>query len=199
MIDVTVRGSTARLLDLDVECKPGHWIGGDYVSKIVTAIALGWINEDKVVEFDHYDRSLTWMLERLRSYYDAADIIVTHYGRGFDFPLLNGMCEREGLKPLERKLTIDTKLDRLKTHGRSQSQKNLAADYGLINPKVDVTLREWEGFNSREEGYRDVVVERVIGDVKQNIELFKALRQRGMLGPPRMMSYQPSGARRYSP
>jgi hypothetical protein len=192
-----VRTQSLRILDVDTECKPGHWIGGDYVSKLITTIAWGWIGGTVVDVVDHYTSSRRYFLAGFAEVYDDADIIVTHYGRGFDFPLLNGAMERESLPRLDRKLTIDTKLDRYKTLGRSQSQKNLSADYGIKNPKVDITLRQWEGYNECEPGYRDFVIERCKMDVEQNISLYRALVDADMLGPPRMMRYEPSGSARY--
>lgn len=186
-------GHAPEILFVDTECKPGHWIGGDYVSKLTTAIAWSWLDEDKVEIFDHYTKSRKQMLELFEKQYDVADIVVGHYERGFDLPLLNGMREREGLSPFEPALTVDTKLDRLKTFGRSQSQKNLSADYGLREEKLDVTLREWEGFNEKEPGpYRTIVRQRVGQDVLQCKALYVALRDRGMLGRPKLMDYAPA-------
>lgn len=188
-----------RIAFIDLECKPGHWIGGDFVSRILTAVAFTGLESDDVGVYDHYDHTLADLADIAADVYETSDIIVGHYERGFDLPLINGMLEREGFRPLPPKLTLDTKLDRIKTLGRSQSQKNLSADYGLDNPKIDVTLRAWEGFNDREPEYRDIVRERVEQDVRQCRALYIAQRDLGMLGEPKVMSFRSGGSGGYRP
>lgn len=191
-----------RLLDTDWEAKPGHWIGGDFVSKLPTAGAWAWVGKrpprpHEVFVVSHYEMTRAEMLTTFREFYDEADVIVTHYGRGFDFPLLNRACRKEGLPPLEPKLTIDTKNDLLKSHGGSSSQKNLSAERGLKSPKEDLTLDDWEGFNERAPGYEARVIERVVGDVIQNVELFLDLRDE-WLSPPSVWTPSAGHSPRYS-
>jgi hypothetical protein len=176
-----------RSLDIvyfDMEAQPGHWIGGDYVSKLVTAVAWAHGDKDPLV-LTHYDSSLEQMASALAWHLERADIVVGHYIRAFDLPLLNGALLRAGAQPLPRILTVDTKLDLLKAHGRSKSQENLGASLGLENPKVKLSLTDWEGFNTLDPRYKDEGIERVIGDVKQNRELHRKLVDLGWIGPPR--------------
>ena len=176
-----------RVLDIDVECLPGHWIAADYVSKIITAVAWKWVGErGHASVLTHYETPPGSMAETLAAFVEDADLVVGHYIRGFDLPLLNGNLLRAGRPPLEPVLTVDTKLDLVKTHGRSLSQRNLAAMVGVRAPKVDVTLAEWEAFNTRTPGACDKGVERVRGDVVQNIALYKRLAELGWLGGPRV-------------
>lgn len=190
--------ATLRILDLDIECLPGHWIAADYVSKIITAAAWKWVGErGRPHVLTHYDASPEDIAEALAQRVQEADMVVGHYIRGFDLPLLNGNLLRAGLEPLEPILSQDTKKDLLVTHGRSLSQKNLAAMVGVGAPKIDVTLYEWEAFNTKTPGFRKKGVERVVGDVEQNIEMRAKLIDLGWLGPPKVWTGQPSGGGRY--
>lgn len=177
-----------RIIDFDMECQPGHWIGGDYVSKVVTAIAWRYRDEKAYHVRTHYDTEPGVMAETLASKLLQADIITGHYIRGFDLPLLNGALLDAGLSPLPRLTTVDTKLDLNRAHGRSLSQKNLSGMLGVAAPKVDLTLSEWEGFNLRREGFRRKGEQRVVGDIKQHCELYDRLVELDWISSPKTWS-----------
>lgn len=175
-----------RVLDIDVECLPGHWIAADYVSKIITAVAWKPVgSREPVTVLTHYDTEPGEMALQLAGAIEEADVVAGHYIRGFDLPLLNGNLLRAGAPPLQPLMAHDTKLDLVKSHGRSLSQKNLSAQIGVRKPKIDVTLFEWEAFNTRTPGFRDAGINRVRGDVLQNIEMRSRLIEMGWLGPPK--------------
>jgi len=182
-----------RLLAFDVECLPGHWIGGDYVSKIITAAAWKWLGEAGVQATTHYQEPAEAIATRLAVEIMQADMVFGHYIRGFDLPLVNGNLLRGGSSPLQPVLAQDTKLDLIKTHGRSLSQRNLADMIGVEDPKIDVTLYEWEAFNTRVPGFEEKGIIRVTGDVAQNIAMRARLIELGWLGPPGVWDGQPSG------
>jgi hypothetical protein len=187
----TVRTSwrEARVLDFDCECLPGHWIAADYVSKILTAAAWQWIDEGGEVEVrTHYDTTAEDIARELADVIAQADMVAGHYIRGFDLRLVNGNLLRAEEEPLGKVLAHDTKLDLHSTHGRSLSQENLAAMLGIAEPKVKVTLYEWEAFNTRVPGFRDKGIERVRGDVLQNIAMRRRLLELGWLEPPKVWS-----------
>lgn len=187
------------VLYFDLECRPGHWIGGDYVSKVITAAAWMWGDDSSPAGvMTHYDYTPAEIADEMSMQIEDCDMVVGHYIRGFDLPLLNGELLRGNMEPLKPVLSLDTKMDLNKAHGRSKSQKNLAADFGLDEPKVDVTLAEWEAFNGREEGADGPVIVRVVGDVVQNMALRVALTEAGWLGTPRVWRPESSGGSRYS-
>lgn len=173
------------ILDFDVECLPGHWIGGDFTSKVITAVAWSWEHGKKVTVMTHYDYTVSEMAESLTYVINMADVVTGHYIRAFDLPLLNGTLLREQLPPLGPVITSDTKSDLLKAHGRSKSQENLAAMLGVEAPKIQVTNYDWECFNTRMPGYQKIGVERVKGDVIQHKQLRQKLLDLGYLGPVR--------------
>jgi hypothetical protein len=177
--------SKLTILDFDVECLPGHWIGGDYVSKIITAVAWSWHGEDEIRVYTHYDHTPDMLAVMLADRLQVADIVTGHYIRGFDLPLINGMLFRGKHAPLPRLTTVDTKLDLIKNFGRSQSQENLSAMLGVDEPKVKVSLHDWENFNLRVDGAEAAGIERVAGDVAQHKALYANLIDVGWLGGPR--------------
>lgn len=175
-----------RVLDIDLECLPGHWIGSDYVSKIMTAAAMSWMDGKQVRVLTHYDHEPEDMALAVKAEIDKADIVVGHFIRGFDLALLNGNLLMGGHSPLKRVMTHDTKEDLVAFGGRSKSQKNLGAQLGLTHPKVEVTLFEWEQFNQRRKGFKQKGIDRVRGDVLQNKELYARLIEKGWLRGPQM-------------
>jgi len=175
-----------RVMYFDLECKPGHWIGGDYVSKIITAAAWSIGNSKQVTVLTHYDTEPGHIAEAVAAEILAADLVVGHYIRGFDLPLLNGELLRAGAPPLDQVLTHDTKGDLYPAHGRSKSQENLSSLLGIKAEKLKVTLEEWEQFNTKDLRGKAVGIKRVKDDVIQNREMRRALLERGWLGPPRV-------------
>lgn len=144
---VHIGKTSLRILDLDSECRPLAWYGGDFVTKQPTAIAWKFIGERGGVQIGAIGESgdpdclaaeEEEMLEYFRLDYNAADIVTGHYIRGFDLPVLNGAMLRLGLTPLEDKLASDTKLDFSKAQGLSKSQENLGAMFELKHPKVNM-------------------------------------------------------------
>lgn len=191
-----VRRRRARVLDLDLECRPLSWYGGDWVSKEVTAIAWAWVSPSNPARIAGPVNCVLLsavepeaMIETFREAYDAADVVTGHYLRGFDLPLLNGAALELGLPPLTTKLVQDTKLDLVRFAGLSKSQESLAAMLGLRHrlrhPKVRMTQEDWRAANRLTPDGLERTQRRVTGDVRQHVELRAALLDRGMLGPPR--------------
>ena len=173
-----------RVVTIDIECRPGHWISGDYVSKIITAVAWKWSDAHQVVVLDHYETSPKGMALTLAAEIQRADLVVGHFIRLFDLPLLNGELLRVGGLPLAPVSTLDTKLDLLVAHGRSKSQENLAAMLGLEAPKIHMTNDDWERFNAKDPALRFKGRDRVRCDVEQNEALRAKLASLGWLRAP---------------
>jgi len=178
-----------RILDFDCECRPLSFMGGDWVTKDITAIAAKFIGErGKPTVWLLGEDEPVDMLEGFRAMYDAADMVTGHWIVGFDLPLVAGAMTEFGLAPLSSKLAHDTKSHLIKRHGLSSSQENLGAMLGLEHPKVQMDQAKWREANRlTKEGLR-FTRERVAGDVLQHIELRQRLIDAGYLGPPRMWS-----------
>jgi DNA polymerase elongation subunit (family B) len=186
-----------RILDFDIECRPMAFYGGDFVTKQPTAIAWKFIGERSGVQCvtigDSYDTRLVMdeeitLLEMFREAYLEADIVTGHYIRGFDLPILNARMMRHGLPMLETRLAQDTKGDLARGHGLSKSQENLGAMFELKHPKIPMNTTTWEIANAlMPEGIAETR-KRVIGDVRQHVELRQTMLDLGYLGAPRAWS-----------
>lgn len=186
-----------RVLDFDIEVRPMAFYGGDFVTKQPTAIGWKWVNERGPVHValigESYDTRRTLdeeveLLERFREAYLQADIVTGHYIRGFDLPVLNARMMRHGLPLLETRLAQDTKGDLAKGHGVSKSQENLGAMFELAHPKIPMNTTSWELGNAlTPEGIAETR-KRVVGDVRQHVELRQTMLDRGYLARPRAWS-----------
>lgn len=187
MITIKIKPNKLRILSFDCEARPLSWIGGDYVSKEPTAIACAWLDDpDDVRCWCLGDWPMRTMLDVFRGFYDRADMVIGHFIRGYDLPLLNAALSSVGYSPLSDKLTHDTKLDLVRRHGMSNSQKNLAAMLGCTHPKLEMTDEDWREANRLTPAGIERTKARVIADVKQNIEMREKMLQRNMLRPPKM-------------
>lgn len=192
-------GRTARTLDFDIEARPLSWIGGDFVSREVTAIAARFLDEDETYVWLLGEDDPVDMLNGFRVLYDNADIVTGHYIRGYDLPNLNASLIDNGLPPLDAKWSVDTKLDLVKRQGISASQESLAATLGISAPKVQMTQRDWRDANRLTPEGLEKTRERVTGDVRQHIEMLAELRRRKLVGPGKVWTPQAGAASRYQP
>ena len=188
-LGVTVRTRPLRILDFDIECRPLHWIGGDYVSREITAIAWAWVHDPHNIpcRLLGQDDPVTMLLDFVDDY-NQADLVTGHYIRGFDLPVLNSALIEYELPPLAAKMAQDTKVDLIRRLGISVSQENLGATFGLAHPKVGMNQAMWRQANRLTPEGLEIVRARVIGDVRQHIELRQRLLDRGYLKPPSLWS-----------
>lgn len=206
-------GEETRILTFDTECRPLSYMGSDYTTGEVTAIAWAWNDEPDLVhsfvlgmrcqhimegshlcDKYHFGDSPEDMLGAFWDAYNAADIVTGHYIRGFDLPVINGAMFDHLYATLPEKLTSDTKLDLLKTKYISASQENLAAALGLEHPKVSMNQQKWREANRLTIPGLDLTRERVEGDVRQHIELRNTLIELEWLGPAKHWSPTPGGS-----
>lgn len=204
-------GPSLAILDFDCECRPMAWYGGDFVTKQITAIAWAVIHPDGScgiptvsligASFDTrqtFDEEID-MLEHFRLAYAGADIVTGHYIRGFDLPLINARMMRHGLPLLDSKLAQDTKGDLARGQGLSKSQENLGAMFELEHPKIPMNTTLWEEANALTPEGIESTRKRVLGDVRQHVELRSTMLDRGLLGPPRHWSPSGGPAAVYAP
>jgi hypothetical protein len=179
-----------RILDFDLENRPLAYIGQDYTTSEITAIAACFDGEPRSMRVWLLGRDEpVKMLEGFRKMYDAADMVTGHYIRMHDLPKINGSMVEHGLAPLDEKLTCDTKLD-LVAHGGeiSASQENLATMLGLdkLNPKVHMSNAMWREANRLGKAGQQLTEARAKGDIIQHMALRKALVARGLLSSPKV-------------
>lgn len=184
-----------RILSFDCEARPLSWLGGDFVTKEITAIAAQFIGEKAIYCAALGEVTTEEMLAGFVQLYDEADVVTGHYIRGYDLPVVNGALAEFGFRPLSSKLSHDTKNDLINSSGISKSQESLGAMLGLVAPKIQMNQSRWREANRLTEEGIKFTKERVIGDVKQHIQLRSALLERGMLGPPKIwksVGYHPT-------
>lgn len=176
-----------RVLDFDIENRPLSYLGSDFTTAEVTAIAWAWTDDpDQVTVRLLGEDHLPDILREFVAAYDTADLVTGHFVLGHDLPMLNGALMECGLPPLADKLVQDTKVHLMRAKGISKSQESLGAMFNLDAPKISMNQSKWRAANRlTPEGLHEVR-ERVVGDVRQHMELRRVLLERGMLAPPAM-------------
>jgi hypothetical protein len=106
---------------------------------------------------------------------------------------------RHQLPLLSPKLAQDTKGDLASGQGMSKSQENLGAMFELAHPKVGMNTTLWEDANVLIPEGIAATRKRVIGDVRQHIELRATLLRGGYLAPPRLWTPQGGVVEAYTP
>lgn len=175
--------SAPWILDFDIENRPLTYLGSDFTTSEITAIAAGfaYLGEIGCVLLGREEP--IDMLKWFATLYDAADIVTGHFIRKHDLPIINGAMLEYGLPPLKPKTSCDTKLDLRVASGVSKSQESLSAMLGLEAPKVHMTQADWREANRLTPEGLAKTEARVVGDVKQHMQLRLALAKRGMLKP----------------
>ena len=197
---VRVLSRPLKVLDFDIENRPLSYLGSDFTTAEVTAIAWAWTDHpDDVTVHLLGETDLADILRRFVDAFDMADIVTGHYIRGHDLPMLNGALMECRMPALSDKMTQDTKCDLIRSKGISLSQESLGAMFRLKQQKVQMNQAKWRAANRlTPEGLREVR-ERVTGDVKQHIALRKELVALGYLAPPRIWKSGTARAESYSP
>jgi hypothetical protein len=199
---------TLRILDFDLENRPLSYLGSDYTTGDITAIAWAWYDEDNFALYGEDvacykqtkdDRSRSTMMKAFVKAYDQADIVTGHFIRGYDLPVINGALMELGMPVLSDKRTHDTKLDLIKRKYISASQENLAAMLGIEAPKIQMNTDKWRKANRLTDEGIDLTVERVVGDVLQHMAMRTRMIELGMLGPTRMWKSSGAGGTEYVP
>ena len=196
---VVIRSRPMRVLDFDIENRPLSYLGSDFTTAEVTAIAWAWTDSEAVTVRLLGETPLLDILREFVDAYNAADMVTGHFVLGHDLPMLNGALMECGMAPLADKLVQDTKVHLMRAKGISKSQESLGAMFNLDAPKVTMNQSKWRAANRlTPEGLKEVR-ERVVGDVRQHMELRRVLLQRGMLAPPKLWRSGVSAVEAYTP
>lgn len=175
-----------RWLDIDSECRPITYLGQDFTTGDLTAIAAGWVGEERVSCWWLPRYTAKQMLQGFVALWDQADVVTGHNLRSHDLPIINGALIEAGLEPLSPKLTCDTLRDITRTRYISKSQENLSDMLGVKSDKTPMNQMDWRRANRLTPKGTARTQQRVVGDVRQHMELREALVRRGLLRAPRM-------------
>lgn len=193
----------AKILDFDIENRPLSYLGMDFTTSEVTAIAASFVGTKTVhcftlksadMETDSkYQLAMIRLMRNFGVLYDAADIVTGHYIRNHDLPIINATRIELGMAPLTPKMTICTKNDLVRFKGISKSQESLGMMLSHFDKKAEhLASKEHMNQDSWRRGNRLTVEgvaetkRRVVGDVKQHKELRLALVKAGLLKAPRV-------------
>jgi hypothetical protein len=188
------------VLDLDLENRPLSYLGSDFTTSEVTALAWAWSDAPEHVtcyllgETDPVD-----ILTAFLDVYNQADIVTGHFIKGHDLPILNGALMEYQLPTLSDKRVCDTKLDLIPRKGLSMSQESLGAMFRLEHPKVQMNQAKWRQANRLTPEGRQLARERVVGDVRQHIALRKKLLEHGYLNSPKIWRSSTAKVEAYFP
>lgn len=193
-----------RVLDFDIEVRPITYLGSDFTTGQVTAIASAWIVDGVATSMRCWQltqdkASHEDMLLRFVERFYQADMVTGHFIRGYDLPVLNGALMRVGCEPLSDKLSHDTKNDLTKRKYVSASQESIADMLGVVSEKRTMSQHDWWLANTLQpEGLR-LTKERVTTDILQHVEMRERLLDLGWLGTPKTWRSNGSGTGVYVP
>ena len=189
-----------RVLDFDIENRPLSYLGSDFTTAEVTAIAWAWTDRpDDVTVHLLGETPLAEILTTFVAAYTQADLVTGHYILGHDLQMVAGALMECGMAPLPDRLVQDTKVHLIRTKGISQSQESLGAMFNLSMPKVTMNQAKWRAANRLTPEGLAFVRERVIGDVQQHIELRRRLLELGYLRGPRLWKSGSARVEEYTP
>jgi len=196
---LVVRGRPLRVLDWDIENRPLSYLGSDFTTAEVTAIAWAWTDRPRVTVRLLGEQPLRDILREFVEVFRQADIVTGHYITGHDLPMINGALMECGMPTLPDQWVSDTKTHLVRSKGLSMSQESLGAMFKLDQAKVQMNQIKWRAANRLTRTGLAEVRRRVVGDVRQHIALRRELLARGYLGPPRLWSGGSAKVEGYTP
>jgi len=197
---IGVSARPLRVLDFDIENRPLSYLGSDFTTAEVTAIAWAWTDRpDDVSVFLLGETELPEILRRFKAAFDASDLVTGHYIIGHDLPMINGALMECQLPALGDKLVSDTKIHLIRSKGISCSQESLGAMFRLDHAKVQMNQIKWRAANRLTSAGLALVRERVTGDVQQHMAMRRELLQLGYLTPPKLWRSGTARAEAYTP
>jgi hypothetical protein len=181
------RGRKLRVLTLDIENRPLSYLGQDFTTAEITAIAYRlWGDRKPPRAWVLGEDTLPTMLTMFRLRYDEADIVTGHNILRHDLRMLNGMLLEQRLPPLLPKLVCDTYKHLKQRTGVSASQEALAGMLGVKALKVGMSQKSWREANRLlPEGIAKTKA-RVVGDVLQHEQMRQRLLELDWLKPPKV-------------
>src|SRR6266853_2925623 len=97
-----------KLLDFDTESRPLTYLGNDFTTSEITAIAASFGIDREINVWVLGKDDPRCMLSRFSLLYNVADIVTGHYIRNHDLPRINASLAEYNLPSLKPKLVIDT-------------------------------------------------------------------------------------------
>lgn len=182
-------------LDFDIENRPSsYWYDGQSTAE-VTGIAWAWTHAPSKVQVAllephkteaEWEASMRKMLTEFADAYEQADMVTGHYIKSHDLPIINGALIEMGLPTLTQKLAQDTKNDLIKFSDLPKTQEHLADMLSVAANKVQMSQMRWRRANRITQEGMAFARNRAAGDVRQHMQLRKALLKAGLLHKPKV-------------
>ena len=197
---IAVTSRPLRILDFDIENRPLSYLGSDFTTGEVTAISWAWVDRpNDVTVYLLGETDLPDILKAFCAAYTEADMVTGHYILGHDLPMLNGALMEFQMPALEAKRVHDTKVHLITRKGISCSQESLGAMLRLDQPKVQMNQSKWRAANRLAPEGLAYVRERVVGDVRQHIAMWRELNALGYLRSPTLWRPGTAKVEAYTP
>lgn len=174
------------MLDFDLENRPLSYLGADFTTAEVTAVAWAWEGSSRVTVRLLGETPLRDILREFVAAFEQADLVTGHYITGHDLPMLNGALMECRMPPLPDKMVSDTKTHLIRSKGLSLSQESLGAMFRLEHAKVPMNQITWRAANRLTRRGIAEVRRRVVGDVLQHMDLRRELLAARYLGAPKL-------------
>lgn len=188
MIEVPTTKRYKRVLVFDIENMPLTYYAPDYPTAQITAIGSAFADDVKntmqacLLGEESYEEMMEHFLER----FNEADLVVGHYIRKHDLPIINGALVELGMPTLGPKMVSDTKTDLVRWSALPKNQEYLSALMNTRQQKVPMTQSDWRDANRfTPEGLKKTR-KRVESDVRGNNQMREELIVRDLLKPPRV-------------
>lgn len=176
-----------RILDFDTETrKIGFYDAGKFNPAGCEPIAIAWSWGGAVKVRQLVVDTTKQMLADFLDAYRQADMVTGHYIRNFDLPIINGALMENGWEPLPAMMTCDTKNDLITKAGWSSSQENLGEMIAIAEDKFHMNDTRWREATRLTPKGIALTRERVVDDVKQHMQLRRALLDLGYLSGPKV-------------
>ena len=189
-----------RVLDFDIENRPLSYLGSDFTTAEVTAIAWAWTDKpENVTVYLLGETDLRDILTAFCAAYVQSDMVTGHYITGHDLPMVNGALMELRMPALGDKAVQDTKCHLIRAKGISLSQESLGAMFRLDHAKVQMNQIKWRAANRLTPEGLALVRERVTGDVRQHIAMRHELLQLGYLSAPKVWKSGTAKVEQYTP
>lgn len=199
-MNLKFEGKGLRYLDFDSECRPLTYLGSDYTTAEVTAIAWCWVDDVKSMQYRLLgEDDMETILGDFVKAYNEADVVTGHYILGHDLPVLNGALLEQDQPPLGDKLVQDTKVHLITRKYVSASQESLSGMLGIDAPKVQMDQTKWRKANRLLPAGLELTKQRVVGDVIQHMQMREELLRLHWLNPPVLWSRGGASVKSYTP
>lgn len=110
--------------------------------------AAKWLFENKTIsgkltKQEALNQDDTRLVQEMWELLNEADVVIAHYGKGFDIPMMNGRFLKKGLNPPMPYKLIDTKLHASKQFNLPSNKLDYIGEYLGLGRKIKTDFELW--------------------------------------------------------